>query len=60
MQVFLALGIITVNAQDAKKENETKTKMEILLLIILLLYIVDIFTIFVFHSRVAIVDVLAL
>ncbi len=29
MQVFLALGIITVNAQDAKKENETKTKMEI-------------------------------
>lgn len=29
VQVFLALGIITVYAQDAKKENETKTKMEI-------------------------------
>ena len=29
VQVFLALGIITVYAQDVKKENETKTKMEI-------------------------------
>lgn len=28
MQMLLVFSIITVNAQDAKKENETKTKME--------------------------------
>jgi len=56
--IFMAHLLVTINYWI--KKRSLRLFNDIIIFIILILYIVDIFTIFVFHSRVAIIDAFAL
>ena len=56
--VFFAHLLITINYRI--KKRKLRLINDIIVFVILLLYIVDMFTIFIFHSRVALVDVFML
>ena len=56
--IFFAHLLITINYWI--KKRSLRLFNDLIVFIILLVYIIDMFTIFVFHSRVAIVDVFAL
>ena len=56
--IFFAHLLITINYRIKKRKYRLIN--DLIVLIILLVYIVDMFTIFVFHSRVAIVEAFAL
>ena len=56
--VFFAHLLITINYRI--KKRKLRLINDIIVFVILLLYIVDMFTIFIFHSRVAVVDIFAL